>query len=85
MKKESFSLCIILRNTMCTALVLLVLLSAPTGWLYDLWAGEGTEQGQWPSIEVQRLRQQESGTGVKERRNDYNWCIPCGYDSLCVF
>lgn len=58
MKKESFSLCIILRNTLCTAFVLLVLLSAPTGWLYDLWAGEGTEQGQWPSVEVQRLRQQ---------------------------
>lgn len=56
MKKESFSLCIILRNTLCTAFVLLVLLSAPTGWLYDLWAGEGTEQGQWPSVEVQRLR-----------------------------
>ncbi len=44
---------------MCAALVLLVLLSAPTGWLYDLWVGEGTEQGQWPSVEVQRLRQQD--------------------------
>ena len=59
MKKESFSLCIILRNTMCAALVLLVLLSAPTGWVYDLWVGEGTEQGQWPGADVQRLRRQE--------------------------
>ena len=60
MKKESFSLCIILRNTICATLVFLVMLSAPTGWLYDLWVGEGTEQGQWqwPSANVQRLRQQ---------------------------
>ena len=48
MKKESFSLCIILRNTICATLVFLVMLSAPTGWVYDLWAGEGTEQGQRP-------------------------------------
>ena len=59
MKNESFPLCKILRNTICAALVLLVLLSAPTGWLYDLGAGEGTEQGQRPSVDVQRLRQQE--------------------------
>ena len=59
MKKESFSLCIILRNTICATLVFLVMLSAPTGWVYDLWAGEGTEQGQRPSVDVQRLQQQE--------------------------
>lgn len=46
-------------NTICAALVLLVLLSAPTGWLYDLWAGEGTGQGQWPSEDVQQLQRQE--------------------------
>ena len=53
MKKESFSLCIILRNTICATLVFLVMLSAPTGWLYDLWGGEGTEQGQWPSADAE--------------------------------
>lgn len=59
MKKEAFSLLTILRNIVCVILALLVMLSAPTGWLYDLWAGEGTEQGQQPSADVQRLRQQE--------------------------
>ena len=59
MKKTSFSLPAILRNTICAALVLLVLLAAPTGWLYDLRAGEGTGQGQRPSADVQRLQRQE--------------------------
>ena len=57
--KKAFSLLPILRNTICAALVLLVLLAAPTGWLYDLRAGEGTEQGQQPGPDVQRLRRQE--------------------------
>ena len=57
--KKAFSLLPILRNTICAALVLLVLLAAPTGWLYDLRAGEGTGQGQRPSADVQRLRRQE--------------------------
>lgn len=59
MKKELSSLFTIFRNIICITLALLVLLSVPTGWLYDLWAGEGTEQGQWPGVDVQRLRQQE--------------------------
>ena len=59
MKKTSFSLPAILRYIICAALVLLVLLAAPTGWLYDLRAGEGTGQGQRPSADVQRLRRQE--------------------------
>lgn len=59
MKKTSFSLPSVLRNTICAALVLLVLLAAPTGWLYDLRAGEGTGQGQRPSADVQRLQRQE--------------------------
>ena len=56
--KKTFSLLPILRNTICAALVLLVLLAAPTGWLYDLRAGEGTGQGQRPGPDVQRLRRQ---------------------------
>lgn len=59
MKKTSFSLPAVLRNIICAALVLLVLLAAPTGWLYDLRAGEGTGQGQRPSADVQRLQRQE--------------------------
>ena len=37
----------------------MVLLAAPTGWLYDLRVGEGTGQGQRPSADVQRLQRQE--------------------------
>ena len=58
MKRGVFSLAAVLRNIICTALVLLVLLAAPTGWLYDLRAGEGTGQGQRPGPDVQRLRRQ---------------------------
>ena len=50
---------IVIRNIVCAALALWVLLAAPTGWLYDLWAGTGTEQGQWPSEDVRRLQRQE--------------------------
>ena len=59
MKQGAFSLPAILRNIICAALVLLVLFAAPTGWLYDLRAGEGTGQGQRPGPDVQRLRRQE--------------------------
>ena len=59
MKKEPSSLFIVFRNILCTTLALLVLFAAPTGWLYDLRAGEGTGQGQRPTRDVQRLRRQE--------------------------
>lgn len=49
MKQGAFSLTAVLCNTICAALVLLVLLAAPTGWLYDLRSGP----------DVQRLRRQE--------------------------
>ena len=49
----------ILRNIVCAALALWMMLAAPTGWLYDLWAGTGTEQGQRPGEGVQQLRRQE--------------------------
>ena len=48
-----------LGNVMCTFLALLVLLAVPTGWLYDLQAGEGTGQGQWPGMDVRLLQRQE--------------------------
>ena len=43
MKKHSLHS--VLRNIVCAALALLVVLALPTGWLYDLWAGTGAEQG----------------------------------------
>ena len=49
----------ILRNIVCAALALWLMLAAPTGWLYDLWAGTGTEQGQRPGEGVQQLQHQE--------------------------
>ncbi|MBD5102278.1 MAG: hypothetical protein HDT27_06210 [Subdoligranulum sp.] len=58
MKKAS-SFLTILQNTVCAVLVLLMLLAVPTGWLYDLWAGTGTEQGQQPSGDVRQLQRQE--------------------------
>lgn len=57
--KNNSSLLTILRNILCAALVLLMLLAAPTGWLYDLWAGEGTEQGQKPGADVRLLERRE--------------------------
>lgn len=48
-----------IRGIMGAALILLVLLAFPTGWLYDLWAGTGIEQGQKPTGDVQRLHRQE--------------------------
>ncbi len=46
MTKEdgAYETSIVIRNIICTALAFLVLLAALTGWLYDLWAGTGTEQ-----------------------------------------
>lgn len=32
----------------------------PTGWIYDLGVGSGTEQGQKPSADVQRITKQEN-------------------------
>ena len=57
MKKHSLHT--IIRNILCAALAFLVVLALPTGWLYDLWAGTGTEQGQQPGGGVQRLQGQE--------------------------
>ena len=47
------------RRIVGAALALLVVLALPTGWLYDLWAGTGTEQGQQPGGGVQQLQGQE--------------------------
>ncbi len=36
-----------------------VLFATPTGWVYDLWAGEGTQQGQRAAEETARILGQE--------------------------
>lgn len=59
MKKGQGSIPAILRNIVCAALALWLMLAAPTGWLYDLRAGTGTEQGQRPGEGVRQLRRQE--------------------------
>ena len=35
-----------------------LIMSAPTGWIYDLWAGTGTEQGQMPDQSVSEVHTQ---------------------------
>ncbi len=57
--KEQRFIPAILRNIVCAILALWIMLVAPTGWLYDLWAGVGTEQGQRPGEGVRQLQQQE--------------------------
>ncbi len=57
MKKHSLFTTV--RNIVCAALAFLVVLALPTGWLYDLWAGTGTEQGQRPGDGVELLERQE--------------------------
>lgn len=36
-----------------------LMMAAPTGWIYDLWVGTGTEQGQMPNQSVSVLSTQE--------------------------
>ena len=47
------------RKLVGAALVFAVMAALPTGWLYDLWAGTGTEQGQEPGAGVELIRRQE--------------------------
>ena len=56
---KKHSLHTMIRNIVCAALALLVVLALPTGWLHDLWAGTGTEQGQWPSEDVRQVQCQK--------------------------
>ena len=57
MKKHSA--CTTFRNVICAALAFLMVMAFPTGWLYDLWAGSGTEQGQRPGGGVEQLQRRE--------------------------
>ncbi len=57
MKKHSLHT--VFRSIVCAALAFLVVLALPTGWLYDLWTGTGTEQGQRSSGGVRQLQRQE--------------------------
>ena len=59
MQKGNFSIWTVMRTTICLVLAFWILLFAPTGWLYDLRAEEGTEQGQRSNEDVQQPQQQE--------------------------
>ncbi len=59
MKKERLPIPVLLRNVALAALAFCLVLATPTGWLYDLWAGTGTGQGQRPGEGVSQLRRQE--------------------------
>ena len=59
MKKGQHFIPAVLRNIVCAVLAFWLMLAAPTGWLYDLWAGTGTGQGQRPGEGVQQLQRQE--------------------------
>ena len=47
------------RKLVGAVLALAVMAALPTGWLYDLWAGTGTEQGQESGAGVELIRRQE--------------------------
>ena len=49
----------VFRKLLGAVFVLVVMAALPTGWLYDLWAGTGTEQGQEPGAGVELIRRQE--------------------------
>lgn len=59
MGNDKSSALTIVRNLICAALAFLIVMSVPTGWLYDLWAGTGTGQGQRPGEGVELLERQE--------------------------
>lgn len=59
MKKGAAFLLNGLKNIVGIILALGLLCAVPTGWLYDLWAGEGTGQGQRPTEEVRQVTGQE--------------------------
>jgi len=59
MKKEQCFIFAVLGKIVCGVLAFWLMLAAPTGWLYDLWAGTGTAQGQRPGEGVRQLQRQE--------------------------
>jgi len=59
MKEKQHSIATILQNIVCAVLAFWLMLAVPTGWLYDLRAGIGTEQGQRPGEGVHQLQRQE--------------------------
>lgn len=59
MKNGAVSVLNAVKNFVWVILGLFILVATPTGWLYDLWAGEGTGQGQRPTKEVRQIDGQE--------------------------
>lgn len=59
MEKEDNNIMKIIKIILLGILAIGIMLSAPTGWIYDLWAGAGTEQGQKPGEGVRTIGTQE--------------------------
>ena len=49
----------VIRIILFGVLAIGIMLAAPTGWLYDLWVGEGTQQGQNPVEGVRTIEDRE--------------------------
>lgn len=59
MEDKQYSALSILKNIFAAALTLWLVLGVPTGWLYDLGLGTGTDQGQMPDQSVQTVHTQD--------------------------
>ena len=58
MEHKKHSLQSILKIALGIVFGIWLMMCAPTGWIYDLWAGTGTEQGQTPNPSVSILHTQ---------------------------
>lgn len=59
MEEKQYSALSILKIIFAAALTLWLVLGVPTGWLYDLGLGTGTEQGQMPDQSAQTVHTQD--------------------------
>ena len=59
-EKKKITISLLIKNVAGVLFIFWVVLGGiPTGWLYDLGVGTGTEQGQWPAPGVQTIESQE--------------------------
>ena len=59
MEDKQYSALSILKIIFAASLTLWLVLGVPTGWLYDLGVGTGTDQGQMPDQSVQTVHTQD--------------------------
>lgn len=81
MERKKHSPQSILKITLGIAVGVWLMMCAPTGWIYDLWAGTGTGQGQTPDSSVSVVHTQadvEDGAYVCVYFDDYLMLRPGG-------